>query len=314
MVMSATRRQFLAAAATATLVRPAIAADSRYKVGITTNTIGGWEKDPFVGFREARELGYRYVESFISYFPEYYPDKPKELKKRLDDIGVGVVSFSNGGAPTEMHFEDASKRDKIIADHLRLVRYSKTFACDHLKVNTGPRRPEGTTTADLAAMAETLNELGQRIREEEGIKFGVHAHMWSQFENRSEINYVMQHTDPKNVYFILDTGHINLVGIEPVELAKQLGHRVIEFHLKDTKPETRGGAKRRIERPDMKTDPPFFPLGKGGVDFLALKDHLDKTNWRGWLTVELDSSPFIPPKESARLIKNYIETKLGIPI
>src|SRR3954447_10192942 len=133
MVMSTTRRQFLAAAATATLVRPAIAADSRYKVGITTNTIGGWEKDPFVGFREARELGYRYVESFISYFPEYYPDKPKELKKRLDDIGVGVVSFSNGGAPTEMHFEDASKRDKIIADHLRLVRYSKTFACDHLK-------------------------------------------------------------------------------------------------------------------------------------------------------------------------------------
>ena len=84
--------------------------------------------------------------------------------------------------------------------------------------------------------------------------------------------------------------------------------------MKDTKPENRGGAKQRIDRPDMKTDPPFFPLGKGGVDFLALKEHLDKTNWRGWLTVELDSSPFITPKESARISREYIEKKLGIPV
>lgn len=312
--MSTTRRQFLATTAAAALAHTAAAAVSRYQVGITTNTIGGWEKDPFLGIREARELGYRNVESFISYFPEYYPDKPKELKKRLDEIGVGAVTFSNGGAPTEMHFEDPSKREKIIADHLRLVRYIKTFGCDHLKINTGSRRPEGTTAADLETMAATLNELGKRIRLEEGIKFGVHAHMWSQFENRHEIDYVMDHTDPANVYFILDTGHITLAGTDPVELAKKLGNRVIEFHLKDTKPEHRGGAKQRIDRPDMKKEPPFFPLGKGGVDFPALKVHLDKTSWRGWLTVELDSSPAITPKESARISKEYIEKKLGIPV
>jgi sugar phosphate isomerase/epimerase len=283
-------------------------------VGITTNTIGGWEKDPLTGFREAHELGYRYVESFISYFPDYYPNKPAELKKRLDDIGVGVVSFSNGGAPTEMHFEDPAKREKIIADHLRLVRYSKVFGCDHLKINMGTRRPEGTSATDLEVMAKTLNELGKRVEEEEGIRFGVHAHMWSQFENRREIDYVLQHTDEKYVHFIPDTGHINLAGMDPVDLAKQLGHRVIEFHLKDTKPETRGGAKTRIDRPDMKTEPPFFPLGKGGVDFPGLKAHLDKISWRGWLTVELDSSPFIPPKESARISKEYLEKKLGITV
>ncbi|MEP6533988.1 MAG: TIM barrel protein, partial [Bryobacteraceae bacterium] len=225
--MSTTRRQFLFSTAAAALAQTAQAASSRYQVGITTNTIGGWEKDPFLGFREAREVGYRNVESFISYFPEYYPDKPKELKKRLDDIGVGVVTFSNGGAPTEMHFEDPSKREKIIADHLRLVRYSKTFGCDHLKINTGPRRPEGTTAADLENMSATLNELGKRIRLEEGIKFGVHAHMWSQFENRREIDYVMDHTDPKTVAFVLDTGHITLAGIDPLELAAKLGHRIV---------------------------------------------------------------------------------------
>lgn len=307
--MTCSRRSFLGALGAAPL---ALAADSAYRIGITSNTIGGWEKDPFVGFREAREVGYRHVESFVHYFPEYYPDKPMELKKRLDEIGVGLVTLSNGGAPTEMHFEDPSKRSKIIDDHLRLVRYIQPFRCTHLKINLGPRRPTGTTDEDLKHMSETLNELGRRIREETGLKFAPHAHMWSQFENRREIDYVMAHTDPKNVWFVLDTGHITMAGIDPVELARKLGHRIVEFHMKDTKPVHRGGAKARIDRPDMRKDPPFFPLGEGGVDFPALKAHLNSINWTGWLTVELDSSPFIPPKESARKSLDYIRKQLKL--
>jgi len=49
------RRAFLAGAAAL------LAADEtpRYRVGITTNTRGGWEKDVFLSFREAHEVGYR---------------------------------------------------------------------------------------------------------------------------------------------------------------------------------------------------------------------------------------------------------------
>src|SRR5712692_5495533 len=269
-----TRRELLIPAAAAALAARA-AEVSRYRVGITSNTIGGWESDPFVGFREAREVGYRFVESFVQYFPEYYPNRPEDLRERLRAIGVGLVTLSNGGGGIEMHFEDAARRAKIVADHLGLVRFLKPFGCDHLKINLGPRRPEGTTAEDLGNMATTLYELGRRIRQEHGIKFAVHAHMWSQFENRGEIDFVMQHTDPKNVYFVLDTGHVTMAGIDPLELARSLGHRIVEFHLKDTKPEHRGGAKVRIGRPDMRKDPPFFPLGEGGVDFAGLKRHLD---------------------------------------
>jgi sugar phosphate isomerase/epimerase len=48
------------------------------------------------------------------------------------------------------------------------------------------------------------------------------------------------------------------------------------------------------------------------VDFPALKAHWDQTGWEGWLTVELDSSPFRPPKESARMSLRYLEKTLGI--
>jgi sugar phosphate isomerase/epimerase len=308
MSADANRRQFLAAVMAAAV--PCSGAQAHYRVGNTTNTRGGWENDVWLSFREAREAGYIWVESFIHYFVEYFDGKPAELKKRLDDIGVRFVTISNGG-PLETHFEDPARHPKLLEDHVKLGRFIRKLGCAHLKINLGPRRETGTTREDLVQMSKVLEELGRRLREE-GIKLAIHAHMSSQFENRAEIDYVLGHTDPKHVYFVLDTGHITAAGIDPVELARTLGHRIVEFHMKDTKPETRGGAKTRIDRPDMMKDPPFFPLGHGGVDFPALKKHLDSIGWQGFLTVELDSSPFRPPKQSAKISLDYIKKTLGI--
>jgi inosose dehydratase len=302
-----TRREFTTLSA---ITAAGFAADSRYTVGITTNTIGGWEKDVFLSFREARETGYHHVETFIHYFVKDYYDNPAALQKKIDEIGVKFTTISNGG-PLETHFEDPSKHQKLYADHMKLGRFIKNFGCTHLKINLGPRRPTGTTPEDLTHMAHACETLGGQLKGI-GIRLAIHAHMWSQFENRQEIDYMMEHTTPANVGFVLDTGHITMAGIDPVALAKTLGHRIVEFHMKDTAPENRGGAKTRIDRPDMMKNPPFFPLGHGGVDFPALKAHLDHIQWRGFLTVELDSSPFRPPKESARISLNYLRKNWNV--
>ena len=51
-----------------------------------------------------------------------------------------------------------------------------------------------------------------------------------------------------------------------------------------------------------------------GVDFVSLKAHLDSIKWQGFLVVELDTSPWRPPKESARITANYIRSTLNIPL
>jgi sugar phosphate isomerase/epimerase len=84
--------------------------------------------------------------------------------------------------------------------------------------------------------------------------------------------------------------------------------------LKDTKKEWLGGAKQRVDNPDMQKDPPFFPLGHGGVDFVALKAHLDKIGWRGWMVVQLDSSPNQSPQDAARMSAQYIQKTLGVKL
>jgi inosose dehydratase len=315
------RRQFLlSASATALTVQRIFGSEPRYRIGYTTNTRGidpatTWAGDPFRGFRESHEVGFNYVEAFATSFGEFYPDDVSGLKKRIDDIGVKFVAITGGAKGGSTHFEDPAQREAVIANHLGVVRFSKKFGADHQKTNLGSRRPEGTTAEDLKNISETLEILGRRSLEEENIPFGVHAHLGSQFQNRNEIDYVMSHTDPKHVRFVLDTGHITMAGMDPVALAKQLGHRIVEFHLKDTKPEDRGGTKN-VPTPqrDQIKDPYFFPLGTGGVDFPALKAHLDSINWKGFLVVELDTSPWRPPKESARITAKYIQETLKIPL
>ncbi len=309
------RRAFLwSACATAATVRQVFGADPRYRIGYTTNTRGGWEGDPFKGFREAGEVGFHWVEAFATALSEYYPDNAGALRRKIDEIGVRFVAITGGARGGETQFEDPARRQAVIENHLGVVRFSKKFGADHQKTNLGRRRPEGTTEEDLKNIAETLQILGRRIYEEEGMKFGPHAHLGSQLQNQHEIEYIMANTDPKHVGFVLDTGHITMAGMDPLALARKLGHRVVEFHLKDTKPEDRGGTRHVPEGVDQMKDPYFFPLGNGGVDFLGLKSYLDSIRWKGFLVVELDTSPWRPPKDSARITARYIQDTLRIPL
>jgi inosose dehydratase len=304
--MPLTRRDLLALAAAA----PAFAS-GRYRLGVTTNTRGGWEDDTWLAFREAKQAGFEFVETFPHYFREYLWDGAPQLAARLKEIGVRFVTISNGG-PMEMRFEDAAKHAQIVDEHVRLARFVQSLGCTHIKCNAGPRKPGGTPPDDLKRMADVYNQIGPRVSAL-GMRFAPHAHMWSQFEQPNEVEYILANTDPKHVWFVLDTGHITLGGMDPVALTRRLGYRIIEFHLKDTKAETKGGAKTRVERNDPLKDPVFFALGtSGGVDFPAIRDHLESIQWSGWLTCELDSSPMRPPLEGAQINRAYMRRVFGI--
>lgn len=311
-----TRRSFLQAACLAAASRLSYAlapSNSNFNIGITTNTRGGWEKDLIKSFRESAEVGYRAVETFYSYVLPYW-EKPEEMKMILDEFKLRFVTVSNGG-PMAMQFEDAGLANRIVDEHLKLVRWIKGFGCTHLKINTGQRRPEGTTEADLKQMAKTMNELGKRISDE-GLKFGVHAHLWTQLQDRKEIDRLMELTDPNHVYLVLDTGHINMAGIDPVELASVYTSRIVEFHLKDCKPEDRGGHKGPTPKREGYADKGkriFYELGKGGVDFPGILAILRKKHWKGWLTVELDSTD-TTPRDSATQSKKYLNETLGLTL
>ena len=144
----------------------------------------------------------------------------------------------------------------------------------------------------------------------------MHAHLWTQFQDRSEIDRLMESTDPGHVGLVLDTGHITMAGIDPVELTRTYISRIVEFHLKDTRPQDRGGHQGPAPQREGYTDKGkriFFELGSGGVDFPAILAIVSKNHWNGWLTVELDSTD-TTPKDSALKSRKYLEDVLHLSL
>jgi inosose dehydratase len=221
---------------------------------------------------------------------------------------------------------------------MKLVRFIQWFGCDHLKINIGgDAAPQAAQeSAVYREMATTFSEIGKRMTDM-GMKFGVHAHLNSVFETRQDIDAIMELTDPKHVHFILDTGHVSMAGMDPVKLTRDYTSRIIEYHLKDVAPENKGGYKgspvgrlqpraggnqsagqlsqqeQNLPASVRYRDRHFFELGRGGVDFPAILQVLNEANWKGWFTLELDST-VTTAKGSATVSKQYIEQILKLAL
>lgn len=313
--MQLNRREWIASLAAAASL-PAKTPPTGITVGITSNTRPDWSgPENFLrSIREASQLGYHWIETFWPYVMKW-EQRPQELIDLMAELDLKMETVSNGGR-MNTSFQDPAQRKEVIADHMRLVRFIKRLGCDHLKINCGRANPGGNTPQIYREMSKTFNELGKRISGE-GIRFGVHHHLWTQYETRPDIDAVMESTDPRHVHMILDTGHTTMAGMDALELLKTYSSRVIEFHLKDVAVADRGGYKGPpLDRTKVNTGPAdriFFELGQGGVDFPGILDHLRGNAWKGWFTVELDLTA-TTAIESARTSKHYIENVLKLEV
>ena len=315
------RRTFVSAAAglPALFASPGFAAQrADITVGITVDTRPDWNGPAnfMRSIQEASAIGYHWIETFWEYVERWEYD-PQGLKNTLEKLNLKLETVSNGGGQ-RTDFGDPRKRPGVVNDHVKLVRWIKQFDCDHLKINLG--RPVALTGPErlthVKEMGITLSEIGQEAADL-GVKFGIHAHLGSNLETRQDLDQLMNETDPRYVSLILDTGHISMLGIDPVELTRAYLPRIIEFHIKDVAAANLGGYKGPYMKPGTYNngaqDLIFYPAGSGGVDFPAILAILNQNNWKGWFTVELDRTA-TTAKESATVTKNYIEKVLKLKV
>ncbi len=133
-----------------------------------------------------------------------------------------------------------------------------------------------------------------------------------------------------------------MAGMDPVKLTRDYTSRIIEYHLKDVLPGNKGGYKgppmgrlaarsgeargtlgvrgraTQQGQPQVPAsvqfrDRYFFEMGRGGVDFPAILQILNEASWKGWFTVELDST-ITTAKGSCTVNKQYIEQILKLKV
>ncbi|MCC7367247.1 MAG: TIM barrel protein [Chloroflexi bacterium] len=219
-----------------------------------------------------------------------YLERSQELKAVLDRNNVTLVTISNrnevNGRPVD--FIDPDLRQETIDDHIAWVRkLYPVFGCKHFKINMGNRPPGGTTDAQLEVLADSLNRLG-RATADLGVKLAPHPHIWGPIERPHEIHRLMELTDPRYVYLLPDTAHLNLGGGDPLELIRQYYDRVAAIHWKDTKASYRGFTGPTPTKEAHAREILYKDLGAGGVDHEGIWALLLERGYEGWITLDLD--------------------------
>jgi len=283
-----TRREFLGASLGAAFAARAYALPGdKMRYAMSGHQFRTTPPHPETGIKMAARYGYHGLEPFQDDMPQYLKQPPDVFKKLLDDAGIALCSIGSGG-----QYLDPAKLQETIDSNAARAKYVAHFGCTHLKVNLSKRvGPENLSAANGKILAKHLNEVGKRTADA-GIKFAFHPHAWTLVERQPELDMMMELTDPKLVYLVLDTGHAALGGIDPVKALRTYYSRIAAIHLKDAEAKYnqangwKGPAPSEEEHNRVNL---YKRLGAGGVDFPAFFKVLRERNYDGWVTLDFDA-------------------------
>jgi inosose dehydratase len=283
-----TRREFLWTGLGALVARSAFALPGdRMRYAMSGHQFRTTPPHPETGVKMAARYGYHGIEPFQDDMPQYLKRPPEEFKALLDASGLALCTIGSGG-----QYLDPARLQETIDSNAARARYLAHFGCRHLKVNLSKRvGAENLSAADGKTLASNLNEVGKRTADA-GIRFAFHPHAWTLVERQPELDMMMELTDPRLVYLVLDTGHATLGGIDPVRCLRDYYSRVAAIHLKDAeaKYSTANGWKGPAPSEEEHNRVNLYKrLGSGGVDFPAFFRVLRERHYDGWVTLDFDA-------------------------
>ena len=157
--------------------------------------------------------------------------------------------------------------------------------------------------ADWTAMMGRIAAIARVARDDYGVRSTLHAHAGCFIEFSDELDRAMADLPEDLVGLCVDTGHSAYAGIDPVALIRRYGRRVRHMHLKTI--------DRAVYEACVADGTDFFtaiargifcPLGRGMVDFAAVRDALADIGYGGMAVVEQDVDPTgdASPRDNAR--------------
>jgi inosose dehydratase len=126
----------------------------------------------------------------------------------------------------------------------------------------------------------------ERLVAQYGLTLALHPHVGTQVETAADVERMLALTDTG---WCLDTGHLQIGGVDPAAFARRHGNRVVHVHLKDVDDAVaerlRGG---ELSLAGAVRAGLFRPLGAGDVRIDAVLDGLD--GYERWLVLEQDTA------------------------
>jgi sugar phosphate isomerase/epimerase len=212
------RRDFLAMAGTLPLAATALAQSKRIPIGIELYSVRDeLMKDLNGTVTAVAKMGYKVVEFYSPYF-QWTPEKAKDVRKLLDDLGIKCLSTHNGTASfTPDGMQKAVELNKIIGSkYIILASPPKVQGIDGWK-----------------GFAAQMTEAVEKLRPQ-GLFTGFHNHQveWRPVDGQRPMDILAAGT-PKDFALQFDVGTCVEVGADPVAWVKANPGRIKSMHLKD---------------------------------------------------------------------------------
>lgn len=213
----------------------------------------------------------------------WLPEDGAAARAVLDRYGLRLVG---GFVPVVVHEPDVA----ATRDHARAA--AAQFAEAGGEVFVAAVVQDLDWSAPVALDADGWKRAGERLRElaelasAQGVELVLHPHAGTVLETAGDVELALEHTD---VPWCLDTGHLLIGGVDPVQFAGAHGDRVGHVHFKDVRTDVaerlRSGELTLVQAVQAGL---FQPLGDGDARIDEVVRALRRSGYERWLVLEQD--------------------------
>ncbi|MDH3294329.1 MAG: sugar phosphate isomerase/epimerase [Acidimicrobiia bacterium] len=224
----------------------------------------------------------------------WLPKRADALRSVLADHGLSLLAAF---IPLVLH--DADEADVTLdraREVARLLADGGATYFNTAPVTSDDWKPRFVPTDDeWRHLYGMVGEI-ERICREHGLTQVVHEHVGCVVETADEVRALLANTDTA---LVLDTGHLSIGGLSPVEVVMQYPDRIGLVHLKDV----RLDVAERLNRGELSLMEAvqaglFTALGQGDLDLAHVITTLEATGYGGWYVIEQDCALIgEPPKD-----------------
>lgn len=247
----------------------------------------------------------------------FLPQDRDLLQERLDELGLNLLA-----AYVQINLVDPAAKQDEYDETMATTAFLSRMGCEWVVLSDAlffndnrarragrVRSADGLSDDQWKRFVDNADEYGKRAWNDYGLRSVFHPHVGAFIETESEIDRLLNETDPRYVNLCLDTAHCLYGGGDPVPVCRRWSERLKYLHLKECDARVLQTVRAQGWDYFKAVELDVFPeLGQGSVDFGGLLELLRDMGYEGWAVVEQDILPGrgINPLESARRNLTYL--------
>jgi inosose dehydratase len=245
--------------------------------------------------RDCAEAGYKGIElGPVGYMPE----DPAILADALAEHDLELI-----GGVVFRAFHDPAQWENVLDGAVRTCKALVAHGAKHLVLidSISARRAptagraadaEQMDSAEWAGFRDRIAHVARMGAEDYGLSVGIHAHAAGFMDFEPELERLLEDVPEEILKICFDTGHHSYAGFDPVAFMRRHIGRISYMHFKDIDPAIKARAiANSTGFYEACGQGIFCNLGKGDVDFPAVRQILLDHGFEGWCTVEQDCDP-----------------------